>query len=135
MSYEKQNFADGQVLKADHLNHIEEGISAVEESVATVEQSVATVEKSVAAVKESIAAVEESIPDGLPEVTESDNGRFLQVEDGKWTAVEALWQIIGVFNTCINDTFVPLEQSEYDAMVEAGTVEDNVYYLIAGDDE
>jgi hypothetical protein len=71
----------------------------------------------------------------LPEVTETDNGRFLQVENGKWTAVEILWQIIEVFTTCINDTFVPLEQSEYDAMVEAGTVEDNVYYLIAGDDE
>lgn len=26
MSYNKQNFTDGQVLKASHLNHIEEGI-------------------------------------------------------------------------------------------------------------
>lgn len=28
MAYEKQNFSDGQVLKAEHLNHIEEGIEA-----------------------------------------------------------------------------------------------------------
>ena len=27
MAYTKQNFADGQVLKAEHLNHIEEGLS------------------------------------------------------------------------------------------------------------
>lgn len=30
MSYEKQNFVDGQVLTAAHLNHIEDGISALE---------------------------------------------------------------------------------------------------------
>ncbi len=28
MSYEKQNFVKGQVLKADHLNHMEDGIAA-----------------------------------------------------------------------------------------------------------
>lgn len=26
MSYEKQNFVDDQILTADHLNHIEDGI-------------------------------------------------------------------------------------------------------------
>lgn len=36
MSYEKQNFVDGQVLKAEHLNHIEAGIEAVEESVGEI---------------------------------------------------------------------------------------------------
>ena len=30
MSYEKQNFTDGQTLTAAHLNHIEEGIAAAE---------------------------------------------------------------------------------------------------------
>ena len=29
MSYEKQNFVDGQTLTAAHLNHMEEGIAAV----------------------------------------------------------------------------------------------------------
>ena len=28
MSYEKQNFVDGQTLTAAHLNHMEEGIAA-----------------------------------------------------------------------------------------------------------
>ena len=30
MSYEKQNFQNGQILTAAHLNHIEDGIAAVE---------------------------------------------------------------------------------------------------------
>ena len=33
MAYQKQNFTDGQVLTADHLNHIENGISAMDEIV------------------------------------------------------------------------------------------------------
>ena len=32
MSYTKQNFVDGQVLKASHLNHIEEGIARIDNS-------------------------------------------------------------------------------------------------------
>lgn len=30
MSYQKQNFSDGQVLNSSHLNHIEDGIAALE---------------------------------------------------------------------------------------------------------
>lgn len=30
MSYEKLNLQDGQILEADHLNHIENGIEALE---------------------------------------------------------------------------------------------------------
>ena len=33
MAYEKQNFVDGQILTAEHLNHIEDGISAMDEIV------------------------------------------------------------------------------------------------------
>ena len=33
MAYKKQNFTDGQVLTAEHLNHIEDGISAMDEVV------------------------------------------------------------------------------------------------------
>jgi len=29
MGYIKQNFVSGQTLKADHLNHIEEGIASI----------------------------------------------------------------------------------------------------------
>lgn len=33
MSYQKQNFANGEVLNAYQLNHIEDGISALEDDV------------------------------------------------------------------------------------------------------
>lgn len=33
MSYKKQNFVDGQVLKAEHLNNIEEAISKLWEDI------------------------------------------------------------------------------------------------------
>lgn len=32
MSYTKQNFKDGQTLKAEHLNHIEDGIANLEQN-------------------------------------------------------------------------------------------------------
>ena len=32
MAYEKQNFADGQVLKAENLNHIEDGIKEIKKN-------------------------------------------------------------------------------------------------------
>lgn len=35
MSYEKQNFTNGQVLTAAHLNHIEDGIAAAEQTGGT----------------------------------------------------------------------------------------------------
>lgn len=33
MSYVKQNFVDGQILTAEHMNHIEDGIAAVSEGI------------------------------------------------------------------------------------------------------
>ena len=36
MSYKKQDFVDGQVLEAEHLNHIEEGLKALEENGGSV---------------------------------------------------------------------------------------------------
>ena len=38
MSYKKQNFVDGQVLKAEHLNNIEEAISKLWKEIANVEK-------------------------------------------------------------------------------------------------
>lgn len=36
MTYQKQNFADGQVLKAEHLNHMEDGIEAVTNKIPAI---------------------------------------------------------------------------------------------------
>lgn len=35
MSYQKQNFVDGQVLNGAHLNHIEDGIADLESTLST----------------------------------------------------------------------------------------------------
>lgn len=42
MAYEKQNFEEGQVQKAEHLNYIEDGIEAVETSLGTTKQELQT---------------------------------------------------------------------------------------------
>ena len=39
MNYIKQNFSDGQVLKASHLNHIEEGLEQMGASLVEIKQS------------------------------------------------------------------------------------------------
>lgn len=41
MSYEKQNFVSGQILKAEHLNHMEDGIEANEQAVAQLSEEIA----------------------------------------------------------------------------------------------
>lgn len=36
-NYEKQNFTSGQILKADHLNHMENGIGQFSEELSELE--------------------------------------------------------------------------------------------------
>lgn len=44
MSYTKQTFVDGQVLKAEHLNHIEAGIVALENAIGSLGSTTAAIE-------------------------------------------------------------------------------------------
>lgn len=69
---------------------------------------------------------------GLPPVTESDNGKFLQVADGVWVAVDAVPQITALVQLLVGSMFVPVSQEDYDAMVAAGTVDESKYYMIVG---
>lgn len=39
MAYEKQNFADGSVLKAENLNHIEDGIKEIKKKYISISGS------------------------------------------------------------------------------------------------
>lgn len=66
-----------------------------------------------------------------PEVTEEDNGKFLQAVDGAWVAVDAVPQLEAI----VSGMFVSLSQDEYDALVASGAVDANKYYLIVGDGE
>lgn len=43
MSYTKQNFTDGTILTAAHLNHMEEGISNAEQTGGSVSLTIGTV--------------------------------------------------------------------------------------------
>lgn len=43
MAYERQNFTNGQVLTAEHLNHIEQGIEDAHDAAVTDEQIAAAV--------------------------------------------------------------------------------------------
>lgn len=42
MSYEKQNFNDGEVLEAKHLNYIEDGIEQLNEDMEVLEDKIPT---------------------------------------------------------------------------------------------
>jgi uncharacterized protein YlxW (UPF0749 family) len=47
MAYEKQNFQGGQVLKAEHLNKIEDGIKAVEKDAGNLQSTVENLQSTV----------------------------------------------------------------------------------------
>lgn len=93
MAYEKQTFIDkvkdalgnvlveGTKLKAEHLNHIEDGIVA-NEAAAQAAATAAAEAKEIAENAANTAGTKE-----LPTVTESDDGKLLQVVGGKWSAV------------------------------------------------
>ena len=102
MSYEKQNFTEGQVLKAEHLNHIEAGIVAAMEKESTVspeelESAINDyfVKNPVDGGKDGvgIASVEKTYTEGLVDtyvITFTDNSTFIYTvtngkdgEDGK----------------------------------------------------
>lgn len=69
---------------------------------------------------------------GLPAVTVADNGKFLQVANGVWVAVDAVPQMTELIKAVIDDTFIPISKADYDALVEAGTVDESKYYMIVG---
>ena len=69
----------------------------------------------------------------LSPVTEENNGNFAQVVGGKWAAVDAIPLLLQLFDAYIEEKFPPVTQAEYDALVEAGTMDKTKYYMIVGD--
>lgn len=95
MSYEKQTFLNrivdengiitqkGTVLKAEHLNHIEEGIIALNEEVNSVEEKVTQSTKDIADVQERVDELEEDIANNLVPGVGSFTATF---KDGSYTS-------------------------------------------------
>ena len=69
---------------------------------------------------------------GLPAVTVADNGKFLQVANGVWVAVDAVPKMTELIKAVIDDTFIPISKADYDALAAAGTVDESKYYMIVG---
>ena len=69
---------------------------------------------------------------GLPAVSVADNGKFLQVANGVWVAVDAVPQMMELIKAVIDDTFIPISKADHDALVAAGTVDESKYYMIVG---
>lgn len=69
----------------------------------------------------------------LPKVTTDDNGKFLQVAEGVWVAVDAVPQMQALIDSYIEEKFPAMTQAEYDALAEAGTVDESKYYMIVGE--
>lgn len=82
-----------------------------------------------------IKALEQDSGSGLPEVTEDENGKFLQAMGGKWVAADVTSQMTNLVNEIINQKFIPISQADYDALVSAGTVDESKYYMIEGGNE
>lgn len=67
MAYEKQGFERGQVLTADCLNHMEDGIFAAEEKAARVEEEIEVIPE---VLGENGIIKREMLPDGFPYTAE-----------------------------------------------------------------
>ena len=77
----------------------------------------------------------------IDKIKQKNNGTFALVDatdvdmgDGKRLSDKEFFTEADV-KTVISDLFVPCTQAEYDALVSAGTVDENKYYMIVGDSE
>lgn len=85
MAYEKQNFKDGNTLKAEQLNHMEEGIAKLENTMITAEEPAdsADVQSSVESIMAKIKTLyqngQQIMPVTHPKAVMDENGISLDV--------------------------------------------------------
>lgn len=133
MQYEKQVFTNGQVLTAECLNRMEEGIKGACEAIPPTCDST-DCSKVLSYGPNGFEWIDKPTGGGgsgagLPTVTDEDNGKFLQAMGGVWMAVDAIPQVNALIANYVNAVFVPMTQEEYDAL---GSVDPNKYYMIVG---
>ena len=89
MAYIKQNFKDGDVLKAEHLNHLEEGIAnAGEPGKDAVIDATLTQEGEAADAKATGKAISQLKSDKVDKPSVADNNKILRANGGEVEWVE-----------------------------------------------
>ena len=89
MAYIKQNFKDGDVLKAEHLNHMEEGIAnAGEPGKDAVIDATLTQEGEAADAKATGKAISQLKSDKVDKPSVADNNKILRANGGEVEWVE-----------------------------------------------
>lgn len=78
MAYEKQNFKGGNILKAEQLNHMEDGIAKLETSVTSLGTAVSRLDANVTSLGTAVTVFEKTdYSITLPDATyDSDNGQI-----------------------------------------------------------
>lgn len=77
MAYEKQNFKGGNILKAEQLNHMEDGIAKLETSVASLKTTASRLDANVTSMGTVVAGMNTSVKNMDTRVTALESVRFV----------------------------------------------------------
>lgn len=77
MAYEKQNFKGGNILKAEQLNHMEDGIAKLETSVTSLGTAVSRLDANVTSLGTAVTGLNTSVKNMDTRVTSLEGVRFV----------------------------------------------------------
>ena len=77
MAYEKQNFKGGNILKAEQLNHMEDGIAKLETSVTSLGTTVSRLDANVTSLGTAVTGLNTSVKNMDTRVTALEGVRFV----------------------------------------------------------
>lgn len=77
MAYEKQNFKGGNILKAEQLNHMEDGIAKLETSVTSLGTTVTGLDANVTSLGTAVTGLNTSVKNMDTRVTSLEGVRFV----------------------------------------------------------
>ena len=77
MAYEKQNFKGGNILKAEQLNHMEDGIAKLETSVSSLKTTASRLDANVTSMGTAVTGLNTSVKNMDTRVTSLEGVRFV----------------------------------------------------------
>ena len=77
MAYEKQNFKGGNILKAEQLNHMEDGIAKLETSVSSLKTTASRLDANVTSMGTAVTGLNTSVKNMDTRVTALEGVRFV----------------------------------------------------------